>query len=533
MQIYTGLAAAPGLAQGVIKWFGEAGRVPVEKGTPEQELNRFRQAREDCIRRQAELYDRALEQAGEDAAAIFDLHGMLLQEDLEEFVLPHIRAGESAADAARHGMEELGALFRDLDDEYMSQRSEDMIELGRELAARLEGRGDMPVLTSPAILAAEELFPGQAVSLPRELLRGVVLRRGGAQSHMAILARSMGIPLLVCPQASQDWDGRTALMDGSAGRLMLDPDSGAQEKHAQRKEQAEQNRLLQENYRGQPTQTAAGRPVRLLANIGGEQDLPMLRTSDAEGVGLFRSEFLYLDREDWPEEETQYRAYLAAAEALPGRRITIRTFDLGADKTAPYMKVQPCSNPALGSRGLRFGLQRPELLRCQLRAILRAAARAPMAVMFPLVCTPEELDRALALMEECRRDLLAAGVPAGEPMPGCMVETPAAVMHAGELAERCRFLSLGTNDLFQYTFAADRESSALQSLYNPRDPALLRMIGMTVQAAHAVGCTVNVCGQLAADTDCTEALLALGVDGLSVPPAQVLAMRRHIRSIAL
>ena len=530
MQQNTGIAAAQGLAQGRIVWYEGTAQAMAPVGTPGQELEKFRAARESCIRLQAELYEKALAQAGEEAAAIFDLHGMLLQEDLEEYVLPYINKGESAAEAARHGMAELAELFRALDDDYMRQRSEDMTELGQELAAMLESGPHAPVLSEPGILAAEELFPGQAVSLQPGVLLGVILRRGGTQSHMAILARSMGIPLIFCPEAGPGWNGYTALLNGGTGTIVLDPGEAALAEHRQSARALAEDAAQLESYRGRPTQTASGRPVALLANIGSMADLPALAASDAEGVGLFRSEFLYLEASDWPDEDTQYAAYAAAGRALPGKTITVRTFDLGADKTAPYMHMPPCSNPALSCRGLRFGLKNPALLKTQLRAVLRAAAEGPMAVMFPLVCTPAELDQALALLEECRAELSARGLAFGEVLTGCMAETPAAVLYAAELAKRCRFLSIGTNDLHQYTFACDREGEAL---YDPGDPALLRMIGLTVQAAHAEGCLVNVCGQLAADPAYTKALLALGVDGLSVPPGQVLPMRRHIAGITL
>lgn len=530
MRQYIGTAAAPGLAQANIVWYAPPAPDAACQGTPEQELARFRAARSACLSRQQQLYEQALAQAGKEAAAIFELHAMLLQEDLEEYVQPHIARGESAADAARRGMADLAELFRALDDDYMRQRSEDMLELGQELAAEITGGGQTPVLTQPAILAAEELFPGQAVGLSKTFLQGVVLRRGGAQSHMAILARSMGIPLLFCPDAAPDWNGHSAILNAAAGTLTLDPDESTLAAHTRAAAALAQEAAQLQAYRGLPTQTAAGHTVRLLANIGGTGDLPALSASDAEGVGLMRSEFLYLDSPDWPDENAQYAAYAAAAAALPGKTITVRTFDLGADKTAPYMQIPPCANPALGCRGLRFGLQNPGLLKTQLRAILRAAVSAPMAVMFPLVCTPAELDSALALLEECRQQLAAQQIPFGKVLIGCMIETPAAVLYAAELARRCQFLSIGTNDLHQYTFAADREGTPL---YAPDDPALLRLIGFTVQTGHDAGCRVNVCGQLAADPAAVKALIALGVDGLSVPPGQVLPLRRYIRTLEI
>ena len=526
MQRFKAVAAAPGSAQGQIVWVTPAaGASGTAQGTPEQELEKFRKAREECQRREQSLYERALAQAGEEAAAIFELHAMLLQEDLEQYVLPYLQKGQSAAEAARSGMNALSEEFRALQDDYMSQRSEDMIELGQELAAQLEGGGAL-TLSKPGILAAEELYPGQAISLPKELLQGVVLRRGGAQSHMAILARSMGIPLMLCPDAAPAWGGHTALLQEDG--IVLDPDEDALEEYAKTRKAKAAAAAGLEAWRGKPTRTAAGRTVTLLANIGSLRDLPALAQSDAEGVGLFRSEFLYLESTDWPSENAQMEAYTAALNAVQGKTVTVRTFDLGADKTAPYMHLPACPNPAMGCRGLRFGLANKPLLKTQLRAILRAAANGPLAVMFPLVCTPAELDSALALLEECREEFVAEGVPFGPVQPGCMVETPAAVLYAGDLARRCRFLSIGTNDLHQYTFASDREGGAL---YAPDDPALLRLIGMTVQAAHAEGCLVNLCGQLAADPAVTAQLLALGVDGLSVPPSQVLAMRQHIGTI--
>lgn len=533
MQRFTATAAAPGLALGPVLYYEPAAVQTHPAAAPEEELARFRQAREDCLRLQDTLYAQALEKAGEEAAEIFNIHAMLLQEDeLEDYVLPHLKAGKPAAEAALLGFESMAALFEGLDDDYMRLRGDDLRDLGREMAALLTRQDAAPALKIPCILAADALLPSETVQLDKENLLGILLRRGSTRGHTAILARSMGIPLVVeCAGLTPAWEGRTLALDGNTGAVTLDPDQDFLAGFSALCRASAQDAAALKALRGQPTVTASGRAVKLYANIGSTADLPALKDSDAEGVGMFRSEFLYLQALDWPGEEEQFWAYRAAAEALPGKRVVVRTFDLGADKTAPYMDL-PCeANPALGLRGIRLGLARQGLLKTQLRAILRAGAYGSLAVMFPMVSTAEEVVRAKALLEECRADLAAEGLSFGPVEVGAMIETPAAALSADAIAAECAFLSIGTNDLFQYTFAMDRDTPALSAGVSPTHPALLTLIRLAVEAGHAHGCTVSVCGELAGEEP--AALLALGVDALSVAPARVLPLRRLIKTLNL
>lgn len=533
MAVYQGTAAAPGLALGPVHFYAPAAVTSAPIGTPEEELARFRQARADCLRLQDELYAQALEKAGEEAADIFNIHAMLLQEDdLEEYVLPSLHAGHSAAEAAVSGFEALAAMFEALDDDYMRLRGADLRDLGQEMAALLTEQPAPLLPDAPCILAADTLAPSTAVRLEKDKLLGILLRRGSTRDHTAILARSMGIPLVVeCEAVCPDWEGRTAALDGTAGTAVLEPDAAAEAAFAKRLNAHRAQAAALEALRGKPTVTATGRTVKLYANIGSTADIPALKNSDAEGVGMFRSEFLCLQAVDWPGEEEQYWAYRAAVEAMNGRRVVVRTFDLGADKTAPYMNLPAECNPALGCRGIRFCLSRPNFFKTQLRALLRAAACGQLAVMFPMVSTAGEVSAAAALLEQCRAELAAEGVPTGPLEVGAMIETPAAALCAGEIAALCSFVSIGTNDLFQYTFAMDRENPTLSAGIDPTHPALTALIRLTVEAAHAHDCSVCVCGELAAEAP--EKLLALGVDCLSVAPPQVLPLRRAIAEMNL
>lgn len=533
MAVYPGIAAAPGLVLGPVHFYTPAAVAAPCVGTPEEELARFRQAREDCLRLQDTLYAQALEKAGEEAADIFNIHAMLLQEDeLEEYVLPHLHAGKSAAEAAVCGFDELAAMFDALDDDYMRLRSADLRDLGQEMAALLTEQPALSLPDAPCILAAESLAPSVAVQLEKEKLLGILLRRGSTRDHTAILARSMGVPLVVgCEAVCPAWGGHTVALDGDTGTAELEPNAAAAAAFAKRLRAHRADAEALEALRGKPTVTATGRTVKLYANIGSTADIPALKNSDAEGVGMFRSEFLCLQATDWPGEEEQYWAYRAAAEAMNGKRVVVRTFDLGADKTAPYMNLPAEGNPALGCRGIRFCLSRPDFFKTQLRALLRAAACGQLAVMFPMVSTAGEVSAALALLEQCRAELTAEGVAFGALEVGAMIETPAAALCAGEIAALCRFVSIGTNDLFQYTFAMDRENPALSAGIAPTHPALLTLIRLTVEAAHAHDCSVCVCGELAAEAP--EQLLALGVDCLSVAPPRVLPLRRAIAGMNL
>ena len=394
------------------------------------------------------------------------------------------------------------------------------------MADHLTGRQEGPLPPSPVLLAAAALAPGQLLRWGKERLLGLILTACSPASHTAILARTMGVPLIVVPALSQDWQGQRAALDGSAGQLWLDPDEAVLARFTAALDSCQPPDQLATL----PSVTQDGRKVILLSNIGGPAEAAAALEQGAEGIGLFRSEFLFLDQERCPDEETQFALYRQTVQAMAGHRVVIRTLDAGADKPLPYLDLPAEENPALGCRGIRLSLARPELFRPQLRAILRAAVYGPVSVMFPMVSAPQEVIRAKKLLEECRRALEAEGTAAGPLEIGVMIETPAAALMADQLAREVSFFSIGTNDLTQYTLAADRQSAGS---YDPHHPAVLELIRMSVESAHRHGCRAAVCGELAADLEMTAQLLRLGVNELSVSPSALLPLRRHIRQLNL
>ena len=506
---------------------------------PEAEIRRFQAAREEAAAQLGQLYEKALETVGEEDAAIFEIHQMMLEDDeYIEGVETHIREEMLNAEAAvDRTAQELAAMFRGMDDEYMQGRAADVLDISRRVEQILSGGPAIDFSQyDRVILAADDLAPSETMQLDTKKILGFVLSGVSASSHTAILARNLGIATVVNTgtQIHADCEGKVAVVDGFTGTVYLDPDEATltamQEK--QRQAQAERERL--ENVRGKESVTLDGQKVLIYANAGNPADLPGVIASDAEGIGLFRSEFLYLENDDYPTEEQQFEAYKKALTAMEGKRVVIRTLDIGADKKADYFDLEPEENPAMGLRAIRICLTRPELFKTQLRALCRASVYGRLAIMFPMIISVDEVRKAKALLAEVMAQLKEEGIPCAEKIEtGIMIETPAAALVSDALAEEVDFFSLGTNDLTQYTLAIDRQQTKLDAFFDPHHPAVMRLIEMTAKNAHKAGIWVGICGELGADLSLTETFLRMGIDELSVSATSVLPLRDKVRSLSL
>ena len=536
MKKLNGTPLCPGGARGIIHIFRreeEKAPEPALAGVGEPE--RLERGRQKALKLAEEQYRLALEKLGREAADIFRLHAMMLEDpDLVETARSAVRAGSRAEEGVRKAKETFTAAFRCLEDPYLRQRADDVEEAAQLWLRGLSGQGDGAArLTGPVILAARELTPGDLIALEGEKVRGFVVERMAPDSHAAILIRAMGVPALIGPVPREDWEGTPAALDGERGELWLDPDretlDRVEEMERRREEELEDLAALGDR----PACTRDGRRVSVCANIGSDRQAAQARQAGAEGVGLFRTEFLCLDRAQCPGEEEQFMCYRRALEAMEGRRVVIRTLDIGGDKCPPWLERGRGENPALGLRGIRLSLKRPELFRVQLRAVLRAAVYGNAALMFPLVTSAQEVRRAREILERCREELAEEGIPTGDVEVGVMIETPAAALTAEELAEEADFFSIGTNDLTQYTLAMDRQDPDLEGCFDAGHPAVLELIRRAVEGGHRHGRRVSLCGQLGADRSMTGTLLRLGVDELSVPVGEVLALKNHINGLDL
>ena len=538
MNVATGTSIFKGIAIGRLRICRKetAEASPTSTLTPQAEFARFQTAQKAAQEQLGQLYEKALGEVGEDNAAIFEIHQMMLEdEDYVDAVKGILDSqGATAEYAVTATGENFAAAFAAMEDPYMQARSADVKDISRRVVNILTGTGAGAVQgDEPAILMADDLTPSETVQMDKSKLLGFITRGGSANSHTAILARTMGIPALVGVDFDESWDGQLAILDGCNHCVYVDPAPellAAME--AKRRADLEQEALLQ-GLKKKPNVTLDGTEIQVYANIGGVGDVGLVLQNDAQGIGLFRSEFLYLDGDDYPTEEEQFAAYKRVVETMAGKKVIIRTLDVGADKQADYFGLDHEENPALGYRAIRICLTHREVFKTQLRAILRASAFGSVSVMFPMIISVQEVRDAKEILEECRAELRAQGVPMGQVEVGIMIETPAAVMIADELAQEVQFFSLGTNDLTQYTLAIDRQNPKLDLFYDPRHPAILRMIRMTVEAGHRHGCWVGICGELGADPALTEAFLRMGVDELSVPPAAVLPLRKRIRALDL
>jgi phosphotransferase system enzyme I (PtsI) len=540
MQVATGISILHGIALGKIRIFKHPEYVIDEKTVddPIPELNRFEQARLKVQAQQQVLYDRAVAAAGEESAAIFQFHADMLDDDdlLDACKTIMVEQHHTAEYAARQGFDNVAQMFKEMEDPYFQARSADVIDVGNSVIEVLLGLDtDSLQGTEPSILVAEDLAPSETVKLDKSLLLGMITREGSSNSHTAILARSMNLPTLIqCKDISDDWDGKFAILDGYNSCVYIDPTQDLIDSLTRKHNEDLKKEALLQELKGKTNTTIDGKTIKVYANIGGPSDIGSVQANDAEGVGLFRSEFVYLNSKEDPSEEMQFQAYKRVLETLAPKLVVIRTCDIGADKTIDYMNLDKETNPALGFRAIRICLTRKDFFKRQLRALLRASVYGNLAIMFPMIISLREVREAKEILAECKRELANEGQKVADNIQiGIMVETPAAVLCADELAEEVDFFSLGTNDLTQYTCAIDRQNAKLEPFSDTHHPAVLREIKMTINAGHRHGCWVGICGELGADLSLTETFLRMGVDELSVNAKSVLPLRKAIRSIDL
>ena len=503
---------------------------------PEEELGRVYKAIKVSKEQLKELYDKTLREVGEREAAIFEVHQMLLEDENYlnmacRMVKTELVCGEYAV--AKTG-ETFSEMFAGTEDEYMKTRAADVKDISNRLIQNLRGRkGTELEVKEPSILVANDLEPSEAMGLDRSKILAIVTIHGSEYSHAAILARMMNIPALIGVQAELDAieSGTDALVDGMEGEFILEPDESLRKEAAEKiRNMREEDDLLQE-LKGKENRTLSGKKINVYANIAGLDEMENVLKSDAEGIGLVRSEFLYLERNDFPKEEELFQVYVQILRKMGKKKVIIRTLDMGVDKRADYFQLGQEKNPALGYRGIRICLKQPELFRTQLRALFRASAYGNLSIMYPMITSSEEVSKIYEIIEAVKKELAAEQIPFENPEQGIMIETPAAVMISDKLAQMVDFFSIGTNDLTQYTLAVDRQNEKVSDFYNVHHEAIIRMIQMVADNAHGCGKWVGICGELAADLDLTDAFVKMGVDELSVVPSMILRLRKHIREL--
>ena len=539
MEQIFGKGVSKGVAAGPISFYRRAsGVIPRhEVSDTAAELERFRTARETAKEQLAKLYDKALAEAGEDAAMLFEAHQMMLDDlDFVESIEGMIENDRVNAEAA---VSDTGAQFAEMfaamDDSYMQARAADIRDISARVIGILTGEGESGIVSDvPCIVAADDLAPSETVQLDKALILGFITAGGSANSHTAILARTMGIPAIIgAGDALQpEMEGKYAIIDGQTGEAVVEPDDAERERLLKKQAKEKALKELLDQLKGKPNVTKDGRNVMVYCNIGSPADIDAVLQNDGGGIGLFRSEFLYLQGSDYPTEDEQFEAYKTVAERMGGRRVIIRTLDIGADKQADYFHLDKEENPAMGLRAIRICLTRPEVFRTQLRALYRASAYGKIAIMFPMITSVWEVQEIKRICRNIRAELAEEGVPMADKVElGIMIETPAAVMMSAELAREVDFFSVGTNDLTQYTLAVDRQGVGLDRFFDAHHPAVLRMLRMTAENAHRAGIWIGICGELGADAELTETFLSMGIDELSVSPSAVLPLRSAIRSI--
>lgn len=503
------------------------------------EIARFQKAREEAIGQLKDLYVKAVDKVGEEQAAVFEVHQMMLDDDdYIEGIETKIRDEKMNAEAAvDQTAQEFAEMFRSMEDAYMQARAADVLDISRRVEQQLCGGPGIDFSNyDHVIIAADDLAPSETLQLDTDKILGFVTSAGSTNSHTAILARTLGIAAVVSTgtQLHNDVDNMTAIIDGTTGTVYINPDEETMAAMKQKQKEEELRVAALEQVRGVPTVTKDGKKINLYANIGNPGNLPQVLANDAEGIGLFRSEFLYLKSSDYPTEDQQFEAYKQAAEALQGKTVVIRTLDIGADKKVDYFQLDPEENPAMGMRAIRICLTRVDLFKTQLRALLRASAYGKIAIMFPMIISVWEVQRCKEILNEVRQELDEKGIAYDKDMEiGIMVETPAAAVMSEELAKEVDFFSIGSNDLTQYTLAIDRQQTQLDAFFDPHHPAVLKLIQMTIENGHKAGIWVGICGELGADLTLTETFLRMGVDELSVSPPSVLPLREKVRSLDL
>ncbi len=538
MQCFQGKSVYKGIVMGPVavlkKNDYQVKRARIED--PEAEVKRVEEAVEVSKKQLGRLYDKAVREVGEASAAIFEVHQMMLEdedylESMENMIRTELVNAEYAAAATGDNFAEM---FAAMDDEYMKARSADVKDISERLVRNLSGEGDNDLSSmEPSIIVADDLSPSETVQMDKEKILAFVTVHGSTNSHTAILARMMNIPALIgVPMDLNSLKtGMMAVVDGFSGQVIFEPEEDVQKETEKRmQEEAEKQKLLEE-LKGKENITPDGRKINIYANIGSVGDLGYVMENDAGGIGLFRSEFLYLGRNDFPTEEEQFQAYKQAVQTMAGKKVIIRTLDIGADKQVEYFNLGKEENPALGYRAIRICLKQPEIFKAQLRALFRAAVYGNLSVMYPMITSTEEVEKIYAIVAEVEEELKKQEVQYKIPEQGIMIETPAAVMISDRLAEMVDFFSIGTNDLTQYTLAIDRQNEQLDDFYNPHHEAVLRMIRMVVENAHKCGKWAGICGELGADLTLTEQFVRMGVDELSVAPSMILKLRKIVREM--
>lgn len=538
MQCFQGKSVYKGIVMGPVavlkKNDYQVKRARIED--PEAEVKRVKEAVEVSKKQLGRLYDKAVREVGEASAAIFEVHQMMLEdedylESMENMIRTELVNAEYAAAATGDNFAEM---FAAMDDEYMKARSADVKDISERLVRNLSGEGDNDLSSmEPSVIVADDLSPSETVQMDKEKILAFVTVHGSTNSHTAILARMMNIPALIGVPMDLNGlkTGMTAVVDGFSGQVIFEPEEDVRKETEKRmQEEAEKQKLLEE-LKGKENITPDGRKINIYANIGSVGDLGYVMENDAGGIGLFQSEFLYLGRNDFPTEEEQFQAYKQAVQTMAGKKVIIRTLDIGADKQVEYFNLGKEENPALGYRAIRICLKQPEIFKAQLRALFRAAVYGNLSVMYPMITSTEEVEKIYAIVAEVEEELKKQEVQYKIPEQGIMIETPAAVMISDRLAEMVDFFSIGTNDLTQYTLAIDRQNEQLDDFYNPHHEAVLRMIRMVVENAHKCGKWAGICGELGADLTLTEQFVRMGVDELSVAPSMILKLRKVVREM--
>ena len=536
MQIYSGKSVFRGIAIGKISVYrkNEQQVKRVRTEDTKGELARYEAAKAAAVEQLQELYQKVLKEVGEANAAIFEIHQMMLDDgDYNESVENIIETQKVNAEyAVAVTGDNFAQMFRAMDDDYMRERAADVKDISERVLSILNGGQKGKVVTDePVIIVADDLAPSETVQLEKDMVLSFVTVHGSVNSHTAILARTMAIPALIGTEElplDDTVDGKLAVVDGLNGKIYVEPDAQILEEMQKRQQAEQEKKELLQLLKGKENVTLDGKKIMLYANIGNIKDLATVIQNDAGGIGLFRSEFIYLEKDRYPTEEEQFSIYKTAVETMAGKRVIIRTLDIGADKQCEYFKMDKEENPALGYRAIRICLTRPEIFKTQLRALFRASAYGNLAIMYPMITSLWEVKRIKEIVEEVKAELNAEQLEFGNPQQGIMIETPAAVMMSEELAKEVDFFSIGTNDLTQYTLAIDRQNPKLDKFYDAHHPAVLSMIRMTVENAHKAGIWAGICGELGADTSLTKEFLAMGVDELSVSPGSILPIRKII-----
>lgn len=536
MEKFTGKSIFNGIAIGKILFYSKDGvqifRHKIED--TDAEIARYNKAKEKAIEELNVIYEKAVKEVGEMNAAVFEVHAMMLEDDDYNDSVKNIitSQGVNAEYAVATTSDNFSKMFAEMDDEYFQARAIDIKDISERVLNILAGRSSENILgDEPVIVVANDLAPSETVQMDKEKLLAFVTEEGSSNSHTAILARTMNIPALIGIKIDREWNGKMAVVDGYNGELILEPDEATIKVMKERQEKIAKDREMLQTLKGKEDVTLDGKHIKLYANIGSVADVANVLKNDANGIGLFRSEFLYLENDTFPTENEQFQAYKAVAENMAGKKVVIRTLDIGADKQVDYFGLDKEDNPAMGYRAIRICLKQQDIFKTQLRALLRASAYGNISIMFPMIISVNEVRQIKAIVAEVKEELISQGITVGDVELGIMIETPAAVMISDLLAKEVDFFSIGTNDLTQYTLAIDRQNSKLDDIYDSHHEAILRMIRMVVENGHKNNCWVGICGELGADTTLTEEFIKMGIDELSVSPTFVLPIRKIIREI--